>query len=71
MAGYDHSNSGPPTVDPGHSVDGSRQSPEAAMADAPSGLCFDDTAFHEASDGQSDGKSRRAAPWPFLIRRLG
>jgi hypothetical protein len=37
-------------------VDGSWQSPEAAMADAPSGLCFDDTAFHEANDGQSDGE---------------
>ena len=71
MAGYDHINSRAPMADPGHSVDGSRQSPEAAMAEAPSGLCFDDTAFHEPNEGQSDGKSRRTAPWPFLIRRLG
>jgi hypothetical protein len=71
MAGYDHINSRAPMADLGHSADGSRQSPEAATADAPSGLCFDDTAFHEPNEGQSDGKSRRAAPWPFLIRRLG
>ena len=71
MAGCDHSNSGPPVADPRQSVDGGRQSPEAATATAPSGPCFDDTAFHEPNDGQSDGKFRRAAPWPFLIRRLG
>jgi hypothetical protein len=71
MDGYDHSDSRPPVADAGQSVDGERCSPQAATAGAPSGLCIDDTAFHEPNDGQSDGKSRRTAPWPFLIRRLG
>lgn len=71
MDGYDHSESGPPAANPVQSVDGERRSPQAATARVPSGLCIDDTAFHEPNDGQSDGKSRRTAPWPFLIRRLG
>ena len=71
MDGYDHSNSRPPVADPGQSVDGERRSPQAATAGEPSVLRIDDTEFHEPNDGQGDGKSRRAAPWPFLIRRLG
>jgi hypothetical protein len=71
MDGYDHSNSRPPVADAGQSVDGERRSLPAATAGVPSVPCIDDTAFHEPNDGQGDGKSRRAAPWPFLIRRLG
>jgi hypothetical protein len=71
MDGYDHSNSCLPVVDTGQSVDGERRSPPAATAGVPPVLCIDDTAIHEPNDGRGDGKSRRAAPWPFLIRRLG
>jgi hypothetical protein len=71
MDGYDHSNSGPPAADSGQSADGGRHLPEAATGCAPSSLCFDDPASHQSNDWDGDGKSRRAAPWPFLIRRLG
>lgn len=71
MDGCNHSNFGPPAADPEQSIDGSRRSPAAVAASMPRDLCFGDTAFHEPNNGDGDGKSRRAAPWPFLIRRLG
>jgi hypothetical protein len=71
MDGCDHSNFGPPAADPEQSVDGGRLSPAAALAGVPCGICHDDTAFDEPSNREGDGKSRRTAPWPFLIRRLG
>jgi len=74
MDGYDHSKSGPPVADPDRSAESSRRSSEAAATGAAPGLRampVDDTAFHEANRYDGDGKSRRAAPWPFLVRRLG
>lgn len=70
MDGCDHSDFGPPAVAPEQSVDGGI-SPAAAPAGVPCGLCLDGTTFDEPSNREDDGKSRRAAPWPFLIRRLG
>ena len=67
MDGCDHSGFGPPAAAPVQSLDGGRRSP----ANLPSELCFDDTPFQEPNNKDGDGKSRRAAPWPFLIRRLG
>ncbi len=74
MDGYDHSKSGPPVADSDQSADSSRRSPEAAATGAapgPRAMPVDDTAFHDANHCDGDGKSRRPAPWPFLVRRLG
>jgi len=62
MDGCDHSSFGPPAADSEQSVDGGQRSPAAAPANLSSGLCFDDTAFHEPNNRDGDGKSRRAAP---------
>jgi hypothetical protein len=70
MDALDRSNSGPPAANPRQTADHVRRSPEATAC-APTGHCFDDTTFHELNNAGGDGKSRRAAPWPFLIRRLG
>jgi hypothetical protein len=71
MDGCDHSNFGPPLAGLEQSVDGGRRSPAAAPTSLLSGLGFADTAFDEPNNEDGDGKSRRAAPWPFLLRRLG
>jgi len=71
MDGYDHSNFGPPAADPEQSVDDCRPALATAPASVLSGLRFVDAAFHEPNNRDGDGKSRRPAPWPFLIRRLG
>jgi hypothetical protein len=70
MDGCDHSDSVLPPAEPAQAADVGRRSPEA-MGRAPYGQRSEDTAFHESNNGDSDGKSRCAAPWPFLIRRLG
>ena len=74
MDGYDHSKSGPPGADPDPSAESSRRSSEAAATGAAPSLRampVGETAFHEANHCGGDGKSGRAAPWPFLVRRLG
>jgi hypothetical protein len=71
MDGCDHTIYAPPAVDSGRSADGERRLPEVVTAGMPSGRSYGNTAFHESSDLDGDGKSRRTAPWPFLIRRLG
>jgi len=71
MDGCDHSIYGPLAADSGQSAEGDRPSPEAATACVPSGRSCGDTVFHESHNLDGDGKSRRTAPWPFLIRRLG
>ena len=70
MDGCNHSDSVLPAGDSAGAADAARSSPEATSR-ALCGRRSDDTAFHEPNNGDSDGKSRRAAPWPFLIRRLG
>jgi len=70
MDGYDHSSSVLPATEPAQATDAGRRSPQATSRTPYSQGC-DDTAFHEPNNGDGDGKSRRAAPWPFLIRRLG
>jgi len=70
MDAHDRSNSGPPEANPRQTADNLRRSAEAT-ARAPTGHCFDDTTHHELNNPGGGGKSRRAAPWPFLIRRLG
>ena len=71
MDGCDHSIYAPPAPDSGRSADSDRLLPEATTTGMPSGRPYDNTAFHQSSDLDGDGKSRRTAPWPFLIRRLG
>jgi len=70
MDGCDHSIYAPAAADSGRSADSDRRLPEATTGIL-SGRPYDNTAFHESSDLDRDGKSRRIAPWPFLIRRLG
>jgi hypothetical protein len=71
MDGCDHSIYPLPAADSGRSADGDRRPPEVATAGMPAGRSYGSTAFHESNDLDGDGKSRRTAPWPFLIRRLG
>jgi len=74
MDGFDHSKSGPPVADPGQSAERGRRSPAPAAFGAAPGrraVPVGDAAFREAKHCDGDGKSRRVAPWPFLVRRLG
>jgi hypothetical protein len=70
MDGCDHSDCGPLPADPRRAADAGGRAPETAVSARRDEYC-DDTAFHEPNNWDGAGKDRRAAPWPFLIRRLG
>jgi len=70
MDGCDHSDCEPLAAGSRPAADAARRAPETAAAARPNEY-YDDMAFHEPSNCDGAGKDRRAAPWPFLIRRLG
>jgi len=70
MDGCDHSDCGSLAADSRRAADTGRRAQETAASARPGEYCDDNTP-HEPSNWDGDGKDRRTAPWPFLIRRLG